>query len=360
MNPPDPVTVPIVDTAGSGSESRGCANCGHDVVGDYCAACGQQVAPFLRPIHHLGREVMADYFGFDGKLWRTIVPLLFRPGLLTREYLEGRRNRYVRPVRLYLTASVLLFFLISIFPDGSSIRGLFEIEHDRVAGGAASLDGEAEALVEVEAEIVALDSTRARLVLERDSLRQGLLVGTSATVADEIASADSVGERGFWDGFGEAMGRKGERVGEMGEEGAKQWFVDAFTSNMPKAMFVLLPLFALLLKLLFVRHRRYYGEHLVFALHIHAFSFVVFTCLTALQAATGTTEQLTGSLRWLVGGSVLMLVAWAPAYVLVALKRVYEQGWIKTTLKWAALMATYFVALTLAVVGVVVLAFLLL
>lgn len=335
------------------------------MVEGYCAACGQRAAPFLRPVHHLGREVVADYFGFDGKLWRTIVPLLFRPGFLTREYLDGRRNRYVRPVRLYLTASVLLFFLLSVLPEGGLMSNVVRMGPEASAAAADSiaaakaaladsLGPAAVALSEVEEEIANLDEERAALTASRDSLRVVVAAG------ENLGGTDSTEDQDFWDAVGETTYSKAERVAGMGEEGARKWVLEAFTSNMPKAMFVLLPLFALLLKLLFVRHGRYYGEHLVFALHTHAFAFVTFALLAALQAVTGSVEQLTGPLRWLVGGSVLMLLASVPAYVLVALHRVYEQGWVKTTLKWAVLTGTYVVALILAVVAVIVLAFLLL
>ena len=76
---------------------------------------------------------MADYFGFDGKLWRTLAPLATRPGLLTNEYLRGRRNHYVRPVRLYLTASLALFFLLSILPEGGFLSGAVMVKDDGAA-----------------------------------------------------------------------------------------------------------------------------------------------------------------------------------------------------------------------------------
>lgn len=343
------------------SESCACENCGHDMVGAYCAACGQKAAPFRRPIRHLGREVVEDYFGFDGKLWRTIGPLLARPGFLTCEYLDGRRNQYVRPVRLYLTASIVLFFLLSVLPEGGFLSGAVQV-NDESEAAADSLQPNA-ALAEIEEEITELDVTRASLVATRDSLRVVVTGGAAdrdGTADREAAGVDSTGASAFWEGFGAVMEAKGSRIGEMGEEGAKQWFVDMFTSSMPKAMFVLLPLFAFFLKLLYARRERYYGEHLVFALHTHAFAFFAFTALALLLTATGDLEALSRGPRVVAGSAVLLLLLSVPAYVLLALKRVYGQGWNKTILKWAVLMSAYNVALSVGMAGVIVLAFLLL
>ncbi len=326
--------------------------------GAYCAACGQRNASIQRPLHHLGREVLSDYLGFDGKLWRTVVPLLTRPGFLTREYIEGRRNYYVRPVRLYLTASVALFFLLSVLPEGGFLSSAVQVSVDDSV--ADSLELNAGELGDIEERIAALDSARASLVMERDSLRGVPVSGAVATAGREIAGADSSTGSGFWDRFGEAMGRKGGKLGEMGEAGVKEWLVEIFTTNMPNAMFVLLPLFALFLKLLYARHKRYYGEHLVFALHTHAFVFFVFTLLALFLAVTGSVNDQAGWSRVLVGGTVLVLLLSVPAYIFLALKQVYAQGWGKTTLKWAVLMSAYNFALLTGIAVVVVVGFLML
>lgn len=353
-----------VDPA-SPDDAAACANCGHAPTGTFCPTCGQKTVPFQRPIHHLGREVVADYFGVDGKLWRTLVPLFLRPGFLTREYLDGRRSQYVRPVRLYLTASIVLFFLLSVLPEGGFLAGAVSVEDqgavsDSLAAAPAmqadDLEANAESLVAIEQEVAELDSVRAALVAVRDSLREVVAEGAVAAAGREVADADG----DFWDRFGEMMGQKGRRIGEMGEEGAEQWFIDSFTSNMPKAMFVLLPLFALLLKGLYVRRKRYYGEHLVFALHTHAFAFFVFAALALVLAFVGNADQHAGWARTAIGLVTLGLLAAVPAHVLLALKRVYGQGWVRTVLKWGLLLPAYTFVLGLGMAAVVLIAFLLL
>lgn len=176
-------------------------------MGAYCAACGQRAAPFQRPLHHLGREVVEDYFGFDGKLWRTIGPLLTRPGFLTREYLDGRRNRYVRPVRLYLTASLTLFFLLSVLPEGGFLVGAVKVRDEAAAPAdslgptAAALSTVERQLVDVEVELAELDTARASLLATRDSLQAAIASGAGRGIpdgaAEGVAATDSAGGSGF-------------------------------------------------------------------------------------------------------------------------------------------------------------------
>jgi hypothetical protein len=110
-------------------------------------------------------------------------------------------------------------------------------------------------------------------------------------------------------------------------------------AQLPTVMFLLLPLFALLLKLIYVRRGWFYSEHLVFALHTHAFAFLAFAVMAALLGSSG-------GARWAVLVSQLLAVA-IPVYFYVAQKRVYAQGWLKTGLKALILGWIYFWGLVL-------------
>jgi hypothetical protein len=127
-------------------------------------------------------------------------------------------------------------------------------------------------------------------------------------------------------------------------------FLRAAIARVPTVMFVLLPLFALLLKLLYVRRDWFYAEHVVFALHTHAFAFLVFAlALGALVAPAGPVATV---LRAVAGVAVPAI----PLYFLIALKRVYGQSWVKTLVKASALGVTYSVLLALGLVGAAALA----
>ena len=91
-----------------------CRNCGASVAGKFCPQCGQETELRLPTLREFLREAAGRYVALDGRLWRTVQPLVMRPGFLTREYLAGRRRRYIRPARLYLFAT-LIFFAVSRF-----------------------------------------------------------------------------------------------------------------------------------------------------------------------------------------------------------------------------------------------------
>ena len=99
-----------------------CANCGVALAGLYCHACGQRHEPHIHSIGHFLAEAAESVTHADSRLWRTLLPLLFRPGFLTVEFFAGRRARYLPPIRLYLVLSVALFLVAGALPDGDGRR----------------------------------------------------------------------------------------------------------------------------------------------------------------------------------------------------------------------------------------------
>src|SRR5579883_640995 len=114
--PSSPIAADASAAATAAPHPR-CANCGAAITDNYCGACGQRHVHALHSIGHFLRESAEDLTHADSRLWRTIVPLLIRPGFLTREFLAGRRVRYLPPVRLYLVLSVLFFLIAAIVPQ---------------------------------------------------------------------------------------------------------------------------------------------------------------------------------------------------------------------------------------------------
>ena len=94
--------------------ARRCHNCGADAQGNYCPNCGQETQIALPSAFAFLRDAAGRYISFDGRMWRSLVALLFRPGFLTREYLSGRRRRYVRPARLFVALSIVFFAVLRL------------------------------------------------------------------------------------------------------------------------------------------------------------------------------------------------------------------------------------------------------
>ena len=108
-------------------DHQDCLNCGTELRGQYCGHCGQRATSRLISLWELVRDAFGDLFEFDSRLWRTLTPLLIRPGRLTRDYLEGRRARYMPPFRMYLVLSVI-FFVVAFFDPREDLSLLFEPE----------------------------------------------------------------------------------------------------------------------------------------------------------------------------------------------------------------------------------------
>jgi hypothetical protein len=258
----------------------------------YCPECGQREIdpdPTLKEfLHELGEEVLH----WDGKLGRTIRTLLTKPGELTREYLAGRRVRYVSPIRLYLTFSVLYFALNALLPP--------------------------------------------RMVVGRDGQRveEGIIqISTSTPRELAVMEADaqkSTGVRRIW-------------LSHMALALAHPTDVQhATTASIPKGMFVLVPFFAALVGLVYRDRRRKYPQHLAFALHVHAVLFI------------GLTLGLVGTFMptWArVPFQVALLLALA-VYAVRAAATVYESRMSQARMRILLASAIYFVAFLAVIAGV--------
>lgn len=291
-----------------------CPNCGAAMFGAFCSQCGQRNVNLSVSLRTLASDFADEYLSLDSRLFRSILALCFRPGYLTRQYLLGRRERFVRPLRLYLVSSLLFFFAVPLLirapqvglagQEGIPVRELLEqqAEPDEVEEGQAELETPAAA-------------TAPRLPV--DTVRLG-----------------------WWS---ISLEERQERLGGMSVQALIGTARAGFERYLPRMMFILLPVFALLLKLLFIRRRWYYAEHFIFTLHVHALAFTALLVLLLLPGGAWTG----------------LLLLWCAVYLFVAMYRVYRQSFWKTSLKYLILTGSYSFLLSLAVAGSVVLSLLL-
>jgi hypothetical protein len=286
-----------------------CPACGADITGAYCANCGQRSTSPVLSVRALLRDVLEDQFSVNGTLPRTLSALFFKPGFLTNEYLRLRISPYVPPFRLYLVASVLFFLVISF------------------RAGAPELTVEDRARID-SARVAMRDSAAARAARgEAAPQRRGIHIDPTASNWAETVTINLGNER-----LDRIVKDRLAVMGNLPPEEALARVLRGLLENAPKVIFLLLPLYALLLKLLYIRSKRYYVEHFIFALHVHAFAFVLFLVMTLVEGV-----------RYVPG----LLFAWLMLYFWLALKRVYRQGWVKTTVKWFVLGQTYGIAVGL-------------
>jgi hypothetical protein len=322
-----------------------CRNCETPLTGPYCSGCGQSARSRVLSLGHLIQEAVGDLFHLDSRLWSTLRLLLLRPGQLTVEYLAGRRARYMPPFRLYLVLSVLLFVLTRhlpgvggapiVFEDPAAAPGLYAATEAALAAKRVELErtGASEALREQVAELSQrLDQARAAQALAKtksdngcDALRFSFF-GSKALESRVRAACHKI----------------------TADEGAS--LVRAVLDNLPKMMFVFLPILALVNKILYLRSRRYYVEHLLYFVHVHVFVFLV---LCAIIIGNGLFALVPGGVH---PPAIVSAAVWIAmfAYVFLALRRVYGQGRVKTFIKFGFLLVAYIISLGLTTIATVV------
>jgi hypothetical protein len=331
---PDPTRQSASQAAGQSTASiesdtpeDQCENCGALLDGPYCSQCGQRAADRVVPIWHMLNEALEAVIELDMRVIHTFPKFVFLPGRLTKEYINGRRKRYIRPFRLYLFTTFLLFTVLAL-TAGQGFQFPFnpQVPTAQADSAQASLAVGRSDTAAVASAPSFLGSPEQReewaRAFENNPGTVNLMVGTPET--------QSQVERMLRAKVAEAIRNPQEFVGSMIDQG-------------PYVMFLMLPLFAFLLKLLYIRRSRLYVEHLIFSLHVHAFSFLAF----AVGILLGETDS-----EWLhtIGGWVDM----SPLlYLVLALAHVYEQGYIKSTIKAFLLLFVYTLILTM---GFIVLA----
>lgn len=277
---------------------RPCQNCGDPTPGGYCPRCGQRKVEVRVSMRRMLLDLLDDQLSINSAVPRTVFALFFRPGHLTRQYVQGRIASYVPPFRLYLVSSVLFFLVLSLVP-GPDVDDLV------VSPTAAEARSEVDGSTPV--------ATRSE---EREAWIPDIQVQTGSARVDGV------------------IRERLEMLARMEPKEAIRKVGNDYLSYVPKLMFVLLPLYALLLKGVYLGSGRYYVEHFVFSLHVHAFLFLLFTVV-----AVAPVPQVT-----------LALVGWMLLYPFLALRRVYGQGVGKTAVKYLALGWSYFVALAFGAV----------
>jgi hypothetical protein len=280
-----------------------CLNCGES-FGDrgerrrrFCPECGQETTVRAPTLGEFAQQFGGAYFAAEGALWRSLKLLLLQPGALTLQYLAGRRKHYVLPLRLYLTISLFALLMVRLVGSGP---------------------------------VVIKPGDTARIAEENRNLTLVIGVGR-AGMRDGVFFCENLPE---W------MCRRIQRrvdVDPRGMLGEVEALKDRFLGNLGSAMFVLLPSFALWLKLAYRNRRLRYTEHLVFALHVHAFWF----------AALLLTLPDWGAL------TALALLA-MPVYTLMAMQRVYGGRRWALLLRACLVSVLYGTTLLLALAGVAV------
>ncbi len=352
-----------------------CLNCGSTLSGQYCGNCGQRAQTRLISIWQLLREAFGDLLELDSRLWRTLIPLTIRPGKLTRDYLEGRRARFMPPFRTYLVLSIV-FFLVAFF-DPREEFGIF-FDEEEVAEEQGEERSEAD---EVRDEVMRGLVEEGVLTAEQAGIVPEVASGTEVDVDTAAAAAEAVdgNEEEDVDGFNiqfrDGETRTSDDCDDIDTEDWPPWLKQRMTperlkvmcervvaddgkawgskllDNIPAALIALLPIMALVLKMLYPLSKRYYVEHVLFVVHYHAFFFLILS----LQILFGRLITFLGLPGFFSGITTAAVSIYIPVYLAMSMRRVYGQGWYITIPKYLVLSIAYLIGMAgiLAVTAII-------
>ena len=354
-----------------------CENCGTELTGHYCSQCGQAAIDYRRSIGHVLLDVLNEFLNWDSKFFSSIGLLMTRPWRLTNEFVGGKRVRHVHPLRLYLLASVLFFFAVNYGAKG------IRFEPGKIAEGKQA---EVAAEIQKKRDKIEKDLDKENLSAEDRRKAEEVLnslakpspsaaasasptttasPATTATVSPSEAGKreyGAVGDRPFivfdekessltpWQRWLETRAKE-----KMGEHGTKMGlFITTLFSNLPYMMLCCIPLFAFVLKILYIRRRIFYIDHLIYALHIHSFFYA--GVILIVLATMGLDRTIPGAFAgWIIA---LLWVTFA-IQIFLSIRYVYRQGWFISALKFftggfvylmvlfLALAATFFITLAI-------------
>lgn len=362
-----------------------CLNCSFtfDKPDNFCPNCGQENTDYHLSAKEMLQELVQSTFNFDSKFAHSIIPFLFKPGFLPRAFMEGKRKHYVHPVRFYLFISLIFFFIFAMnlnggdieigASDGWSISSSTEIDSAfrqtarfvdlaeesgqidsaqaaQMRKGIVEMDSKELFNQQLKKEGIALDSVHFMINGEEQSLATTWDIIVNVWLRDKKMTPDRLldslkvdqAQRNW-------LYRKAatQAIKYAQTNDPRMWKKEAL-DNIPIMMFLLLPIFATILKLLYIRSGRWYIEHLVFTFHIHSFVFFVMSVVFLF------TKIMDEDLALVLGLVTLNI------YPYLMFRNYYGQGRFKTLLKFVGLGFIYGVILLLALFIEIIISFMML
>lgn len=235
-----------------------CLNCGYEVNLKFCGNCGQENLETKEHVGHMLTHAIGDYFHFDSKFIRTMKPLLLQPGFLTNEYNAGKRTTYLPAVRMYIFISIVFFIALS--SNGQKTLNIGS--SDRAASSLKELQETDQASLTASQKKVA----KMRLENQRKDKAKPRTAEEYAVSQKALPEAQRDSYLNYY--------FKHKALDLKNSESVQIAFKETLFHNLPKMMFLLLPLFAVILMLIFRKSGIFYAEHFIYALHLHSFLYL--------------------------------------------------------------------------------------
>lgn len=369
-----PLAEGIVDAeqAGKDGGNKECLNCGTLLTGKYCSTCGQRDLPARQDLGDLLINFISSFYSFESKFFKTFQYLLFKPWRIINDYNQGKRESFYHPARMYVFLSFIFFLLISIFNSTDDL----DIGNDSKKVNSDSLKTAIDSVIVNTGDwggfnplkdsnklgINLGDSIRAELEAEEKEERKKkkewknpyYYEKDNADTVDikTVAQYDSIQATlpedkrdNFIERYFERKKVEIEAKGKDKEEEMTKQFIDDAIANIPRMLFFLMPIMALLLKLLYVRRDYYYSEHLIFTVFFYDFVY--------LTASLAVLAQQVSWLSWLQG----FIYLWMFVYLYKCMRHVYKQGRAKTVTKFFLFISMFFFCAMIGFVAIFLIAF---
>lgn len=322
---------------------KNCLNCGTIVQGRYCQQCGQENVEAKETFWHMVTHFFYDLTHFDSNFFHTIHHLVLKPGFLSREYIEGKRASYLHPIRMYVFTSAIFFLLFFNFfsskTEFKSANTPLTIEERKEYKELLKKKMDEEPFnANWQSKWICVPDTSCKLTRsdlnEVRNRSKGISLGKrdykSLAEYDSIETSIPPNKR---DGWLEKRIKKRilqvqDKFREDPDEAGKE-LTESILHRLPYMLFVSLPLFALILKLVYIRRKKFlFFEHGVFTIHLYVFTFLLLLLLFTI----GSFQTKANWVFLNIVYAVLFFILFG--YLLIGMKKFYEQGWWKTFFKF--------------------------
>ncbi|MCH8861182.1 MAG: DUF3667 domain-containing protein [Proteobacteria bacterium] len=338
-----------------------CTNCGGLLHGPYCATCGQRDRNLRRPVWYLFADLGDEIFSLDSRVFQTLGPLLFLPGALTRGFWEGKRARFVPPIRLYVFASLFFFLMVAVADVAILKFSLEALPSDQVdmaqvlEARRAAADKLREAGLPVPPDFAELENLEGdggpRAPAKTGDIDYDFDISMFVPIGDTDGE-DQLASGAFDNAYKELEEQRADSTGTEddllaftervlhGFERATQdpgRLNDALNNWIPLTMIVLLPVFAVILRVFYWGRNHRLIKQLVFSLHFHSYIFLILAFLIIAQKV------------WGAAASSWMFLAAVPLYLFLGLRTASRQGWIPTFFKFLMISVIYVILMSFTV-----------
>jgi hypothetical protein len=325
-------------------KEKDCLNCGAIVQGRFCHVCGQENTVPHETFWHMVKHFFYDITHFDSKFFDSLKYLVLRPGFLSKEYIAGRRNSYLNPIKMYVFTSAIFFLIFfSVYSMEDTSNTTFD-ENGKDITNQIKSNKEKQELEAVKDSLAVLedfvplvnDSLGNKKNKKKNNRNVNFSFGSTQqqySTVEKYDSAQAAMPDSLKDGWAlKLLNRKaislnqkydgqGDRIGVL--------ILNKFMHSFPYILFVSLPLYALFLKLIYIRHKRkFFADHGIFLVHLYIFTFILLLIFIGL----GELGDLKG-FNWMSALQVL-LILFGIWYAFKAMRNFYGQGFGKTFLKF--------------------------